>query len=430
MLLNMTYSLLLGNLLISLLQPVFLVVVVVAFIVVLVQYRHVRMRIRQDADMMRSSYEMMNSALKVASNNVIIYDLRTSVIHQTSGKMLLAENVTVEEFKQHVHPDDLDTVVNSIRQLRLGQQQQSDFAYRWNFNGPGEEPQWAFLRNTSVAEHDEFSSEVTSIVSVLVDETDLHQQQKEEEELSQKYKKIFEDSIIGLSFYTPDGWLIDANKVMRQICHFDSDEADAFFSSTNLFELFPFNEIFANRQPYEYWACSLSIIPERDMRVYLEIGVHPIYDKNGNLVYISIATRDVSAEREMYLQANHNDAEIHKVNESIQVYEQELRYMMETCGIQAWRITLDRDIIEFYNGLSSVANHSTLEQLRSIFVNQDDEFVQALVNPAEAISKPLSYMSQMHPMVSRKQTEPQWVQINSIPEYDEHGKSEPMTLAV
>jgi len=223
MLLNMTYSLLLGNLLISLLQPVFLVVVVVAFIVVLVQYRHVRMRIRQDADMMRSSYEMMNSALKVASNNVIIYDLRTSVIHQTSGKMLLAENVTVEEFKQHVHPDDLDTVVNSIRQLRLGQQQQSDFAYRWNFNGPGEEPRWAFLRNTSVAEHDEFSSEITSIVSVLVDETDLHQQQKEEEELSQKYKKIFEDSIIGLSFYTPDGWLIDANKVMRQICHFDSE---------------------------------------------------------------------------------------------------------------------------------------------------------------------------------------------------------------
>ena len=422
MLLNMTYSLLLGNLLISLLQPVFLVVVVVAFIVVLVQYRHVRMRIRQDADMMRSSYEMMNSALKVASNNVIIYDLRTSVIHQTSGKMLLAENVTVEEFKQHVHPDDLDTVVNSIRQLRLGQQQQSDFAYRWNFNGPGEEPQWAFLRNTSVAEHDEFSSEITSIVSVLVDETDLHQQQKEEEELSQKYKKIFEDSIIGLSFYTPDGWLIDANKMMRQICHFDSEEADAFFSTTNLFELFPFNEIFANRQPYEYWACSLSIIPERDMRVYLEIGVHPIYDKDGNLVYISIATRDVSAEREMYLQANHNDAEIQKVNESIQVYEQELRYMMETCGIQAWRITLERDVIEFYNGLSSVDIHFTLEQLRSIFVNQDDKFVQALVNPAEAISKPLSYMGQMHPVVSRKQTEPQWVQINSIPEYDEHGQ--------
>lgn len=421
MLLNMTYSLLLGNLLISLLQPVFLVVVVVAFIVVLVQYRHVRMRIRQDADMMRSSYEMMNSALKVASNNVIIYDLRTSVIHQTSGKMLLAENVTVEEFKQHVHPDDLDTVVNSIRQLRLGQQQQSDFVYRWNFNGPGEEPQWAFLRNTSVAEHDEFSSEITSIVSVLVDETDLHQQQKEEEELSQKYKKIFEDSIIGLSFYTPDGWLIDANKVMRQICHFDSEEADAFFSTTNLFELFPFNEIFANRQPYEYWACSLSIIPERDMRVYLEIGVHPIYDKNGNLVYISIATRDVSAEREMYLQANHNDAEIQKANESIQVYEQELRYMMETCGIQAWRITLDRDVIEFYNGLSSVDIHFTLEQLHSIFVNQDDEFVQALVNPAEAISKPLSYMGQVYPVVTRKQTEPQWVQINSIPEYDEHG---------
>ena len=95
--------------------------------------------------------------------------------------------------------------------------------------------------------------------------------------------------------------------------------------------------------------------------------------------------------------------------------------MMETCGLQAWRISLDRDIIEFYSGLKEVQRHFTLKQLQSIFYSQEDEFVRNLDHPAEVISKPLRYMGRMHPMVTQRDVEPQWVQINSIPEYDEHG---------
>jgi signal transduction histidine kinase len=157
------------------------------------------------------------------------------------------------------------------------------------------------------------------------------------------------------------------------------------------------------------------------MYVYLEIGVHPIYDDQGKLIYLSVAARDITEERELYMQVKRNDIEIKKVNESIQIYEKELRYMMETCGLQAWRITLDRNVIEFYSGLSTVDKQFTLQQLKSIFVSQEDPFVRDLVNPAAVIDKPLSYMGRMHPVVSGRDVEPQWVQINSIPEYDEKG---------
>ena len=72
--------------------------------------------------------------------------------------------------------------------------------------------------------------------------------------------------------------------------------------------------------------------------------------------------------------------------------------------------------------MSEVQRQFTLQQLQSIFVNQDDEFVRDLGEPAVAIAKPLSYMGRMHPVVSLAHQEPQWVQINSIPEYDEQGK--------
>ena len=419
--LTMTYFLLQSASYLSLWPYLLLAVVLFVLIAVLIQNRVVRRRVNDSIASATSTYEMMEKALKIVDNDVVIYDIPGKVIRRLRGNLLPTPEMRAEEFAPHIHPDDVEQVLSTVRQMAQGKTQQVEYSYRWRVSEAGEEPRYFYIRNNSVAEYAPGSSTPTSIISVLIDETEQREHQEEEEELAKRYKKIFEDSIIGLSFYSPEGWLIVANKMMRQICHFDSDEGDAYFSKMNLFDMAPFNEVLDRYHPNEYLACSLSVVPEREMYIYLEIGVHPIYDEEGKLIYISVAARDISEERELYMQAKRNDVEIQKVNESIQVYERELRYMMETCGLQAWRISLDRDIIEFYSGLREVQRHFTLKQLQSIFYSQEDEFVRNLDHPAEVISKPLSYMGRMHPMVTQRDVEPQWVQINSIPEYDEHG---------
>ena len=419
--LTMTYFLLQSASYLSLWPYLLLAVILFVLIAVLIQNRVVRRRVNDSIASATSTYEMMEKALKIVDNDVVIYDIPGKVIRRLRGNLLPTPEMRAEEFAPHIHPDDVEQVLSTVRQMAQGKTQQVEYSYRWRVSEAGEEPRYFYIRNNSVAEYAPGSSTPTSIISVLVDETEQREHQEEEEELAKRYKKIFEDSIIGLSFYSPEGWLIVANKMMRDICHFDSDEGDSFFSKMNLFDMAPFNEVLDRYHPNEYLACSLSVVPERDMYIYLEIGVHPIYDEEGKLIYISVAARDISEERELYMQAKRNDVEIQKVNESIQVYERELRYMMETCGLQAWRISLDRDIIEFYSGLKEVQRHFTLKQLQSIFYSQEDEFVRNLDHPAEVISKPLRYMGRMHPMVTQRDVEPQWVQINSIPEYDEHG---------
>ena len=419
--LTMTYFLLQSASYLSLWPYLLLAAVLFVLIAVLIQNRVVRRRVNDSIASATSTYEMMEKALKIVDNDVVIYDIPGKVIRRLRGNLLPTPEMRAEEFAPHIHPDDVEQVLSTVRQMAQGKTQQVEYSYRWRVSEAGEEPRYFYIRNNSVAEYAPGSSTPTSIISVLVDETEQREHQEEEEELAKRYKKIFEDSIIGLSFYSPEGWLIVANKMMRDICHFDSDEGDSFFSKVNLFDMAPFNEVLDRYHPNEYLACSLSVVPEREMYIYLEIGVHPIYDEEGKLIYISVAARDISEERELYMQAKRNDVEIQKVNESIQVYERELRYMMETCGLQAWRISLDRDIIEFYSGLREVQRHFTLKQLQSIFYSQEDEFVRNLDHPAEVISKPLSYMGRMHPMVTQRDVEPQWVQINSIPEYDEHG---------
>ena len=403
-------------------QPLLLVFIVIVLVCVLIQNHRVRRRVHQSVVSAATTYEMMEKALKIADNDVIIYDIQKGTIRRLRGSLFTTAEMPASEFSKHLHPDDVAQALATVHQLIDGKKQSVEYSYRWNISPDGEEPEWLYIRNNSVTEYVAGNSKPVSIISVLVDETDIRRQQLEEEGLTKRYMQIFEGSIVGLSFYSPEGWLLASNKMMREICHFDSDEGDAFFSKVNLFDIAPFNEVLDRYHPNEYLACSLSVVPERDMYIYLEIGVHPIYDEEGKLIYLSVAARDISEERDLYIQAKKNDLEIQKINESIQLYEKELRYMMETCGLQAWRISLERNVIEFYSGLSTVDRQFTLQELKSMFSHQEDEIVRSLDNPAEAIAKPLSYIGPMNADVISGHREPQWVQINSIPEYDEEGQ--------
>lgn len=416
------FSLLLAGYRIQLVSATIIAAIVVFFFLLLFMNRVLARRTRGNIRKSGVVNDLMRQALTISNNNVVRYDIREGYVYNYSGTFLPPEGASVDEWKRRVHPDDLEATLVQFRRIINGEQERLEFFYRWRLDEDDKEPRWAFIHNISLAEYQKKTRQVIGVVSTLWDEAELVRQEKEANSLTNKYKLIFEHSIIGLSFYTPDGWLVDANKIMRQICNFDSDDGDTFFSSVNLFDMPPFNEVLDRNNVEEYWACALSVVPERNMHIYLEIRLHPIVDNEGKQLYLAIATRDITEERDLYLQAEENDRQIQQANESIRLFEEELRYMMETCGIQTWRISLDRDCIEFYRGLSAVDSTFTLKQLQSIFVNQDDQFVKDLSNPAEAISKPLSYMGQMYPVVSRKHAEPQWVQVNSIPEYDNQGR--------
>lgn len=372
-------------------------------------------------NIMFDEQQAMTMALNISGNHVMCLDLKENRVYDLHGTAMFGNNVGIEVCYNYVHPDDCEKFRSFIRRLSDGTDMEADCHYRWNYNYTGQgEPDWHDMYLRAIAEYED--GKPVNIIATITDETEVKQKEREVELVSERYKSIFENSIIGMSFYTPDGWLMDANRIMRQICHFDSDAGDAFFSKVNLFDMTPFNEVLDHVHPEDYWACSLSVIPERNMRVYLEISVHPIYDENDKLLYIAVTANDVTEERNMYLNVLDNDARMKKMNEAIKNYEAELRYMLEASKMQTWRISLERGTLEFYNGLNTVVRSFNLQQMQKIFVDQENDFVKALSNPSEALKKPLVYVGQMHPMVTQSSTENQWVQINCIPEFDEQGK--------
>ena len=405
------------------LQIILLIVVTALFIGVFIANRVILRRMRRHAKQSEFTNQVMLEALKNSKNNVLQWNIREKYTTQLYGDMLPTSTITDEDWKKHVHPDDLLQALHCLHQLMEGKIKLADFNYRWNYEFDDEKPpRWGYFNNTSIAEFLPGHDLPVTVISTLTDEADILQAQREEKILADKFKMIFEQSITGMSFYSPDGYLLDANKVMREICHFDNEVNDAFFSQVSLFDLPPFNEL-VNRNNIEgFWVCYQSIIPERNIHDYLEIRLHPIRDDQGKIIYLSVSARNITEERELYLQNKLNDIQLRQANEEIKKYETELRYMMENCQIQPWRIKLKENIIEFYKDLTTIDKTFTLEQLHTIFCNQEDDFVREMQNPAEAISKPVLWVGQMHPVVSEKHQEPQWVQINSIPEYDENGQ--------
>ena len=404
------------------LLPSFLMLaVLVAFVAIVIFNRIIIRRMKAHRQNISFTNSLMNQALKISQNNVVRYELRSQYIYTIAGTLFPPEGITLEKWKEHLHPEDAEVTIQHFRDIIARKTEQKEFYYRWNFNFDGGAPKWGYMHNISVGEYPEGQNRPDNIISTLVDETDLLTQQHEEEQLANRYRLIFEESIVGLSFYDPKGNLLAANREMRKICHFDSEDGDTFFGSVNLFEMPPFNECINQKDPKEYWGCYQSIIPERDLHDYLEIHYHPILDNQGRLIYNAVSVRNVSEERELYHQTMLNDMQIRKANEEIQHYEDELRYLMDYCEMKPFRVSFDRGCVEFFSGLSTVDYTASIKEIVSQFLNHDDANIQQLDNPREFLSKPITWTGEVNSIFSNTPRQ-LWVQVNSVPEYDENGR--------
>ncbi len=405
------------------LQTILLIAVIALFVGVFIANRVILRRMKGHAKQNAFTNLAMQQALKNSQNNVLIWHIKEKYTTQLYGQMLPCDTITDAEWKAQVHPDDLQEALRDLHDLSDGKVKSAEFYYRWNYEFDHKKPpRWGYFNNTSVAEYLPGSDKPVSVISTLTDESEMREAQREEQMLADKFMLIFEKSIIGMSFYSPDGYLLGTNKIMREICHFDSEVNDEFFSQTRIFDLPPFSELVDREKPEDFWVCYQSIIPERNIHDYLEIRFHPIRNDVGDVIYLSVSARNVTEERKLYLQNTLNDIQLRQANKEIEKYEAELHYLMENCQIQSWRIKLKENVIEFYKDLTTIDKTFTLEQLHAVFFDQEDPFVKSMANPAEVIANPIFWIGQMHPVVSEKYTEPQWVQINSIPEYDKNGQ--------
>ena len=196
-------------------------------------------------------------------------------------------------------------------------------------------------------------------------------------------------------------------------------EHDPYYYDNSLFDMPSFRGILNSRHIEELYFCTKSIIVERGVNCYTEMRVHPIYKDDGDLYCITFSIRDVTPERELYLQNKQNDLDIRLANEAIQQYENEIRYLMETCNMRFFRCSRAERTCTFYKGMTTEVNTMGFDELIEHFV--DSPFRQGLVDYDTYFSVQRTDLTKMHPLF-HEGDEMQWNFIDSVPFFDENGE--------
>ena len=375
------------------------------------------LRIRRGVEETQELSTIMQQTLDVSSNYVLRLSLRDHKGVNLHGDMLPPEGMTYEESFEYIHPDDKGIYHDFIvRLMREGGT--TECTFRWDISGKQHLGHWRYFHDRGAVEYANKTDKLpTYLFCIITDETERVLREKEESDLTNKYREMFEQSIVGQVFYDKDGRLLTTNRKIREIMKFQS-ENDPYYYNLPIFDIPALRDVINPRHVEDLYFCTKTIHIERDVNFYSEMRFHPIYGESGELYYIALSVRDVTQERELYLQNKRNNAEILRANEAIQQYELELQYLMDTCNMRFFRFTKTDRACYFYKNLGSPERQMSLDELIVHF--DGTSFKDGLKDWTNYFSKPNSILIHSRP-IFHEGDDLQWNYIDSVPDLDEHG---------
>lgn len=396
------------------------ITVSIAFVIAWAVNRISLLHIRKDVDKIKETSVIMQHTLDMGQNYVLKLDIRHRHAINLHGDLLPDGGMNYSDSLELVHPDDRHIYREFIKRLATGETENDESTFRWDISGSLHHGLWRYMECQGVAEYANASIRPIHIFCTMTDRTEQIIQEKEEQELADKYRRIFEQSLAGLAFYDKEGKLLTTNQKMREILNFQSEQ-DPYYYDNSLFDMPSFRGILNSRHIEDLYFCTKSIIVERGVNCYTEMRVHPIYKDDGDLYCITFSIRDVTPERELYLQNKQNDLDIRLTNEAIQQYENEIRYLMETCNMRFFRASFIERRCYFYKTFASPERQIDFDTLKKHYANTP--FFNEITETEKYFNVPRTLVTCMRPLFHEGE-ELQWNKIDSAPKFDENGHLE------
>jgi signal transduction histidine kinase len=395
-------------------------VLIICFISVLL-YLNRKLR-QKEEKASRNAHElsqMMRLALEQTNYAVMEYDLDTGRVVNTHGNMLPDNGCDFDFLSRHIHPDNMQEVSDMIEKLKTEQETICEVNFKWLpiDSQEGETDSWLYLHGHLLAEKDS-TDHVRYLVAAIKDVTKEHEEEEHRIELTDRFVKIFDATLVAMAFYDKDGYLMGLNKKMRELTGYDNESETDFYHTTRLFDAPMFKGEFDPASPQHLYACQHMVYPEQNIDRYIEFRILPTYQEN-ELLYYVVTVREITAEREMYMKLCQKDAELRLTNERRMQYEKELRYLLENSEMWVWKSNLAERTIHFSRTLQKSEFVETFQQFAdSIFEDQRDSAMN-IFNQMKGADTNLN--TTLHFKYSPVKDTPQWISISGIPLHDDQG---------
>lgn len=399
---------------------IYLILGTLTFIfVAIVINRIIANRISKRTKTMAERNKVMTTALNISNHDVIGYDIKRQLLYNIHGYFLPEEGMPYQEYTSRIHPDDSNNFLLLNIKLSTNHAMTKENVYRWNA-GTTEKADWRLLSVRSIAERDNKGRTIGTISTIR----DITMEKKKEEAdliITQRFSSIFEQSIIGMSMYDPDGRLLMVNQRMRTIFHFENPK-DEFYFNINLFDLPFLKDDINSNDPHDFHFCTQMHIPEREMYDYLEVMKRPIFADNGKLQFYLLSARNISEDRNIYQQSRENDLKLRTINEAMSHYENDLKYLLKENKMRVWRSSLKEGIVSYFSDL----NHKEVEYTFNEFMQKvqtevNETIYNQIIHPnesAENVHKAVIPIKNLF----EQDNKTHWYGISSMTEYDEDGQ--------
>ena len=237
-------------------------------------------------------------------------------------------------------------------------------------------------------------------------------------ELGRKFERLFDNSLVAMSFYDKEGYLINLNEKMKDLCAFDAI-GEEYFRKTRLFDTPSFQGDLAPESMEPFSVCQHMLFPALNIDRYIEVNIRPIFDNHGEFKYYVITSRDISHERLIYKEQQKRAEEQERIAKTVGEYEQRLNYLLRSANMYAWWLDLKTQTISFTRSLRKQEFSETLQEyLESIF---EDERPKAVQYMKDLLQNPHTFNIKHHFLRTPINPAPQYHYINGQPVLDDEG---------
>ena len=384
----------------------------VAFLLSRLTVLRVRRAVRKNNDI----HQMMDMALNMGEFYVIVLDLSNYMLHNHYGHLLPRDPMPTQDFLARVAEGQAEQIHALNERLKAGELEYSDFQYRVNMGTEGE-PKWIDILGGAMIERED--GYPTHIVYSGRDITRELEEERHNSLLGSRYRKIFDTNLIAMSFYDSTGRLLDFNQKMRELCHIDAI-GEEFFRKMSLFDDPGYLGEYLPGTRESLHICRSLQYPALGVNTYIETRIRPLVDDSDRLVYYIATARDVSAERDMYLEQREHDRKLQSVNEAIKHYEQQLGYLLEECQIFIWTYRPAENVVALMRTPGKTEYTETIEEyIQSI---QSASREQAMTEIQDAMQQGKPYNTLMLFDRTPVDNTPTWYDVYGFPIFDDKGQ--------
>ena len=351
-------------------------------ITVLVMIFYNRLYYFREKDIRRESERINNQLSLIMTSNktqVWTYEKAKNVFRILSESNAFEHDVLPIVFSQTFERDDFSEMWQKIQSIYSGEQDSYQFYIRGPQPKSPQERQRLYEVNLSIL-HRDSTGKATILLGVQTDITDDQAKMEKAQSLMLRFHTVFNSSLVDMIYYDADGYISDINEKACETFSIANRE-EALARHTHINDIPPFRNIdFRNTDHMQTTTVvstkelkKANLLPEHapDCNFYYEVAVSTIRDKDGQLIGIFTAGRNVTD----MVESNHHQKDstrlLEKTTRDIRDYIQNINYSLKVSNVWLMNYYPDTHTLDISNDLSTTQYH--LPQLRAITILRTSE---------------------------------------------------------